>query len=974
MTQRPSHHPSPARIWSLVAVFTVIAVGAFGVLSTLHAGSALGWTAFDDIEEALLASLATIACLGRVRRERATAARAAGADRRAWKAWLAIAIGVTAWTWGQVGWTVWEVGLNNTVPSPSILDAAFLTFPVLLVVGLLLMVQTPAGPLSQLRGAAEGLLIASGFFLLGWTIIIGSVVEHSSASALSQGVNLAYPAFDTVALAALFYMALRRREDPPPGLALLALGIICIAFSDISFWYLNAVHLRFPGISGLDTGWVAGFALIALAAAHPAEEHLAEAPAESGRSVARLLGRPAQAVSLGHERRYSRWRELAAGRSILLVPALPAALGVLMVPARWLVGESLGPLGVLVAILCAVAIFGVITQVIVAYENRALTDHLEQRVQERTAEIYATERYYRAVVEHSSDAVMVVDPDLGIRDVSESMREIFGFPSEKLVGSGLEVFGVNAARVLTEALERSGLAPGQMVRTGWELTDASGRTRHAETTITNLLADPHVGAFVLNTRDDTERVKLVDQLRRQTFHDPLTGLYHRALLSDRAAHAFARSLRSGARVAMVILDLDAFKWINESLGHRAGDGLLIEVAQRLKQTTRPEDTVARFGGDEFLVLMDAVEGPDDALVVAERMRAALLEPFDLLAESGHRVTASIGVAVGSASETTFEELLSHADMAMHAVKAGGKNAVQLFEPSMHKKAREHFHLQGDLRKALDNDEFWLLYQPIFDIQSGRESLEGFEALIRWNHPTRGLIRPDHFISLAEETGLIVPVGQWVLEAALAQASTWAGTREAPGAPAPPSPAAVPLGISVNVSAVQLRAPGLLTAVEAALESARVDPWHVILEITETSLAEDSNRMLDVLHALKELGVRIAIDDFGTGYSSLAYLRTMPVDILKIDRAFIASSGDGERGRELLEAIVSMGRTLSLVMVAEGIETPEQLELMRALGCDLAQGYLLGRPMPADETQHLIAADAITSVTGADSHTALESTG
>ncbi len=424
---------------------------------------------------------------------------------------------------------------------------------------------------------------------------------------------------------------------------------------------------------------------------------------------------------------------------------------------------------------------------------------------------------------------------------------------------------------------------------------------------------------------------------------------------------------------MVILDLDAFKWINESLGHRAGDGLLIEVARRLRQTTRPEDTVARFGGDEFLVLMDAIDEPADAVTVAERIRAALLEPFDMLAESGHRLTASIGVAMGSASETTYEELLSHADMAMHAAKAGGKNAVQLFEPSMHKKAREHFHLQGDLRKALDNDEFWLLYQPIFEIQGERESLEGFEALIRWNHPVHGSIRPDRFISLAEETGLIVPVGQWVLEAALAQASTWAGTRGISGQPALPSPAAVPLGISVNVSAVQLRAPGLLAAVEDALASSEVDPWHVILEITETSLAEDSSRMLDVLHALKDLGVRIAIDDFGTGYSSLAYLRTMPVDILKIDRAFIASSGDGARGRELLEAIVTMGQTLSLVMVAEGIETTEQLEMTRGLGCDLAQGYLLGRPMPAEETQHLIAADAITSVTGAASHRTLEST-
>jgi diguanylate cyclase (GGDEF)-like protein/PAS domain S-box-containing protein len=571
------------------------------------------------------------------------------------------------------------------------------------------------------------------------------------------------------------------------------------------------------------------------------------------------------------------------------------------------------------------------------------------------------ESYYRDLVEQSPDAVIVIDPDFTIRDVSDSMREIFGFAPDELVGSSLDFFGFTAAQKLTEALESSGLAPGQIVRVEWELTDATGRSRHAGSTITNLLADEHIGAFVLNTRDDTERAMLVDQLRRQTFHDPLTGLYHRALLTDRASHAFARSVRTGAKIGIIILDLDAFKSINESLGHEVGDALLIEVAQRLNASTRPEDTVARFGGDVFVVLMDAVGGPHDALTVAERIREALRAPFEPLAESGHALSASLGVAAGSASETTFEQLRSHAEMAMHAVKTGGKNAVRQFDPSMHRRAREHFYLQADLRKALGNDEFWLLYQPIFEIQGERARLDGFEALIRWNHPTHGLIRPDRLISLAEETGLIVPVVQWVLEAALAKASMWESARSGAGAaPARLASEQTPLRVSVNISAVQLGAPGLPAAVREALASSDVDPSRVILEITETSLVEDSDRMSEVLHALKELGVRIAIDDFGTGHSSLAYLQNMPVDIVKIDRSVIASSGDGRRGHELLEAIVGMGRTLSLVMAAKGIETPEQLDAARGLGCELAQGYLLARPMPAAETHHLIAAQAMGS--------------
>jgi diguanylate cyclase (GGDEF)-like protein len=458
--------------------------------------------------------------------------------------------------------------------------------------------------------------------------------------------------------------------------------------------------------------------------------------------------------------------------------------------------------------------------------------------------------------------------------------------------------------------------------------------------ITDLLGDPHVGGFVLNTRDDTDRAALADQLRRQAFHDPLTGLANRALLSDRAARAFLRSQRTGASVAVIAIDLDSFKLVNERSGHQTGDELLRAVAERLQSAVRPEDTVARLGGDEFVILIDAVRDDDSALAFAERIRYELRSA--VTAEGGeYGVTASIGVAVGAAPQTNFDQLLCDADVALYAVKAAGKDSVQLFQASMHDQTRMRFQLQDDLRKAIESREFWLLYEPEFDING--EQLTGFEAHIRWNHPVHGLLAPERFIPLAEETGLIVPIGRWMLDEALRQAALWNRNDAAER----------PLSISVSVSAVQLNAPSLLADVEFALQESGIHPAEVVLEIAESSLVDCPPRIVEILRALKTLGVRLAIGDFGTGYASVSYLQRMPVDIVKVDKSIVASSSDGQRRREMFEAIVNMGRVLSLLTVAEGIENRSQLETARELGCDLAQGYLLGRPLPPEAAQRLI---------------------
>ncbi|HEV2924351.1 MAG TPA: EAL domain-containing protein [Solirubrobacteraceae bacterium] len=894
-------------LWTLA----LAATASFALLVTVHVGNASGWTAFEDVGETLAALIAALACGSRARRDRDRAV-AGDSPQGAWRAWRLLAYGLGVWAVGHIARSVCELGFGINPKPPSVLDAAPLAAWVLVVGGLLSMVSTPAGRLSHLRGAAEGLLIATGCFLISWVAVIAAVFASSDTSTSGQIVNLAYPVLDAVALSGVLFVAARGKERVPPGLGLLGLGIACVAISDSAFWYLSALHPSFPRVSPIDIGWLAGFLVITMAAAQ----------------------RPGP----------RQWmRRLAAGRLVPGLPTIPAAVGIATALASWLAGRSLGPPGVLLAISAALVVLALLLQLIGAYENQALTSDLERRVEGRTAELRATERYYRALVQQSSDVIMVVDPDLTVRYVSDSMETIFGHEPSALVGRKLEAV-TGGSSALMEALNRTTIEAQHVSRVEWELTDATGRIRSAESAISNLVGDPNVSALVLNTRDATDQVALERQLRHQAFHDPLTGLANRALLADRAEQALMRSARSGASVAVVLVDLDGFKFVNDSLGHQVGDVVLGEVARRLESLVRSEDTVARLGGDEFVILIDDVGGMEETQALAERVRDVLRPHFSLPGWD-YAVTASVGVAIGSASQVDVHDLLRDADTAMYVAKTSGKDSVRLFAPSMHARAHERFRLQVDLRGALEREELLLFYQPIYEMGDGR--LKGFEALVRWSHPTRGLIAPERFIPLAEESGLIVPIGRWVLQQAIRQITSWddrhAGARS--------------LSISVNVSTVQLTAPSLIHDVQSELERSGIAPWRVVLEITEGSLAKDTERTIEVLQALRKLGLRIAIDDFGTGYASLSHLRRLPVDILKVDKSFVAALSEGGRSRELLEAILGVGRALSLAVVAEGIEAQSQMTVLQEMGCEMAQGFLVGKPSPAEVAESLLGADA-----------------
>ncbi|HVL17672.1 MAG TPA: EAL domain-containing protein [Gemmatimonadales bacterium] len=587
--------------------------------------------------------------------------------------------------------------------------------------------------------------------------------------------------------------------------------------------------------------------------------------------------------------------------------------------------------GVAVGALLVTALV-VARQVITVRENvRLLADTAARQNEAR----------FRSLVQHSSDVIMVTRPNGTMRFVSPSASRVFGYEPAALLGRPLATLLHPADRDRATQLFAEVVAgPGVIGPVEWRFRQADGSWLHAEILATNLLGDPTVRGIVLNTRDVSERKRLEEQLTHQAFHDPLTGLANRALFRDRVSHALALAQRQGHPITVLFLDLDDFKRVNDSLGHAEGDRLLIAAAERFESCARAADTVSRLGGDEFAILIEHVAGSDGRPELLQRLEEAMTYPFAL---SGNQVqvSASIGVATASPGDTA-DDLLRNADVAMYAAKRRGKGRSETYELRMYADVRERLEMEAALRTALETNQLSLHFQPIVSLKTG--ALYGVEALVRWDHPSRGHLLPQSFITLAEETGLIVPLGAWVLTEACRQVQEWRALFPE-----------TPLCVSVNISGRQLQAGGVTGALREALAATGASADGVVLEITESVLMQQTDTVQERLWELKSLGVRLAIDDFGTGYSSLSYLQRFPIDILKIAKPFVDDVGSGTEKSALARAIVGLGETLKLRTIAEGIERGDQRAALLELGCDLGQGHYFSRALPPDGIARLLTA-------------------
>lgn len=552
----------------------------------------------------------------------------------------------------------------------------------------------------------------------------------------------------------------------------------------------------------------------------------------------------------------------------------------------------------------------------------------------------ASEERFRALVQNGFDLVNVVDATGRSTYVSPSVEWVCGYrPEDYLAIAGSELVHPDDAGRVQAMMEALLARPSEVQMVELRHRHADGTWRWHEVRARNLLDHPAVSGVVINHRDVTEQRAYRDRLAHEARHDPLTGLANRRAFLEALDRALARARRHGGGVAVLFVDLDRFKLVNDSLGHGLGDDLLVEIARRLLTTVRTEDTLARLSGDEFTCVMGNLTHPADATRTAQRMTEALHAPVTV---GGRQlvVTASVGVAVTLTAEESAQDILRHADLAMYAAKEGGRARTELFDEASTPQFVDRVELEAGLHSALARGDLEVYYQPALCLAT-REVL-GFEALLRWRHPARGLLPPATFIDIAEDTSLIVPIGAWMLDEACRTLAAWSER----------APEHASLVVGVNVSAVQLRHPDFMSHVARALDRSGLEPSRLAIELTESVLVAGQGSV-ETLAALHAMGVRLALDDFGTGYSSLSYLGRLPLDIVKIDQSFVAGITSGGPNNAIVAAVISLAHSLGLVCVAEGVETPEQATALVSLGCRFAQGYLFGRPGPAEEAERFL---------------------
>ncbi|MDW3217323.1 MAG: EAL domain-containing protein [Acidimicrobiales bacterium] len=567
-------------------------------------------------------------------------------------------------------------------------------------------------------------------------------------------------------------------------------------------------------------------------------------------------------------------------------------------------------------------------------ELRGLADTRETDalIAATTQALAAAEDIFRAVAEHTSDLVCLHDPTGTFTYVSPSVRRLLDLDPAALAGTHpVDIAHADTRDALVHAVQDAGRRGSEPTRFRHRLRHRNGSFRWFETAITPILApDGTVRQLQSSSRDITEQRETEQSLIKQAFHDELTGLPNKALLIDRMTHALAASARTGQPIGVLFIDLDGFKTINDTLGHPVGDTALTKVAERLTAIVRPGDTLARIGGDEFLMLCAGTDGARGATAVARRILDAFAQPFVL---EGREIAigASIGIATSLGAEDPAQ-IIENADTAMYEAKHEGRGRFAIHDEVDQSLALERIDTEEALRRAVTNNELRLHYQPELDLESGR--IVGFEALVRWQRPDGRLVPPGEFIPLAEESGIIVDLGRWVIAEACRQASLWRVHR---------TPEQEPVRIWVNLSARQLGDPDLVPYVERTVEAAGISTDEICLEITESALMDDAQAATEQLDQLRRIGISLGIDDFGTGWSQFAYLQRLPLDVLKIDRSFVSGLASDHAAATIVAAIIDLAHALGLIVIAEGVESEDQLEVLRELDCDQALGFLFSEP-------------------------------
>ena len=811
-----------------------------------------------------------------------------------------------SWACGQSIWTYYESFEGRDVPFPSYADLGYLGAVPLLVVGLMLLSSVGRQAVGVARTVLDGLVVATGLLIVSWQVVLEKTFQAGGDTLLAQVISLAYPIGDIVCGSVAIVVIARTRNVRGLGMAslyLLAAGTVSFAVGDSGFTFLTLKETYFSG-HPIDIGWFCGYLLLALAArAYLRDSSQPEAPeAEEHRAPVGVFA-----------------------------PYIPVLLAIAAASYREFTENKLGIFLAWAMLILIVLV--VVHQILATFENVGLNRSLQLR----TNALSERERWFRSLVQNSSDVVTVVDERGRIQYQTPSVKRVFGYEPDSLIGHPLETLvPPTEAHALQDALARAAESPGSITEFAIKMRHQYGEWCDTESTVTSLIDDPNVRGLVLNTRDTSAQKQLEDRLSHQAFHDALTGLANRELFFDRVGHALERGRREVRTVAVLFVDMDGFKGVNDSLGHSRGDELLVLIAERFSSCVRPGDTVARIGGDEFAVLLETAEDAAGAVHAGHRLREVLADPF-MIDGREVLVQASIGVAATDDGHTTADDLVRNADLAMYRAKTNN-GGLELFEIGMHTALVRRLELENDLRHALERNELVLHYQPVLDLSTSR--LVGAEALIRWKHPSGELLSAMDFVPLAEETGLIGDIGAWVLREACTQAALWQVVL--------PEADRSEFRVAVNLSGRQLATNSLIGTIQRALAETGLDPSTLVLEMTESVMIGSNAETVGLLAQLKALGVRLAIDDFGTGYSSLSYLSRFPVDLLKIDRSFVEKLASDAQSAELVQTIVQLGRTLDLQTVAEGIETVEQLDALRRIGCEFGQGYLFSSPVPARE--------------------------